>query len=106
MGLQQGSSLQAKILLEADRTGVQIRMRVQVFGFDGVRRMVEAGLGVAVLPEGAVLPYVETGELICLKLDETWATRSLLVGFRDYRALPVVARAMIDCLAPIDAVAA
>ncbi|WP_165435283.1 LysR family transcriptional regulator [Bradyrhizobium sp. Leo121] len=100
VGLQAGSSLQAKILTEAKTSDIDIRMRVQVFGFDGVRRMVEAGLGVAVLPEGAVLPYIEKGEFAAMNLNEPWAQRSLLVGYREFRSLPVVARAMIECFAP------
>ena len=58
VGLQEGSSLQARLLAEAERLGVPLRLRVHVFGFDGVRGMVAAGLGVAVLPEGAVVPYL------------------------------------------------
>lgn len=54
VGLQAGSSLQARVLEAARDANLEINMRVQVFGFDGVRRMVEAGLGIAVLPQGAV----------------------------------------------------
>ena len=32
--------------------------------------------------------------------DEPWAKRSLMLGFRDYESLPVVARTLIECLAP------
>jgi len=104
VGLQEGSSLQARVLEEASRNETPIRMRVQVFGFDGVRRMVEAGLGVAVLPQGAVIPYLGTKEFSAMDLDEPWAKRSLLLGFREYRSLPIVARALIECLAPGDVV--
>lgn len=102
VGLQEGSSLQARVLEEASRSESPIRMRVQVFGFDGVRRMVEAGLGVAVLPQGAVIPYLGAKEFCALDLDEPWAKRSLLLGFREYRSLPIVARALIECLAPAE----
>ena len=37
---------------------IPIRMRVQVLGFDSIRRMVEASLGIAILPRRAVLPYL------------------------------------------------
>ncbi|TSD83488.1 LysR family transcriptional regulator [Mycobacterium sp. KBS0706] len=103
VGLQEGSSLQARLLEEAGRDGTPIRMRVQVFGFDGIRRMVEAGLGIAVLPQGAVLPYLGKNEFCAVELDESWAVRSLLLGFREYRSLPIVARALIECLAPDEA---
>ena len=58
IGLQEGSSLQNKLVIEAARAKLDLRIRVKVLSFDGIRRMVEAGLGLAVLPEGAVTPYI------------------------------------------------
>jgi DNA-binding transcriptional LysR family regulator len=100
VGLQEGSSLQNKLLAEAAQAKFDLRIRVKVLSFDGVRRMVEAGLGLAVLPEGAITPYIGTGMFTAIPLDEPWAERSLLLGFRDLKSLPVVARALIECLAP------
>lgn len=100
VGLQEGSSLQAKLASEASRFGEEIRLRIQVLSFDGIRRMVEAGHGIAILPQGAVLPYQAAGEFSSIQLDEPWAVRSLRLGFRDYTSLPVAARSLIDCLAP------
>ncbi len=101
VGLQEGSSLQARLLAEAERLGVPLRLRVHVFGFDGVRGMVAAGLGVAVLPEGAVVPYLGPNlGISALRLDEPWALRTLLIGCRDFASLPVPARELIECLAP------
>lgn len=100
VGLQDGSSLQCKLMSEATALDIPLRFRVKVLGFDGIRRMVEAGLGLAVLPEGAVIPYLEMGGFSTVKLDEPWAARSLELGFRDYRSLPVVARTLIEYLAP------
>ena len=100
IGLQEGSSLQNKLVIEAARAKLDLRIRVKVLSFDGIRRMVEAGLGLAVLPEGAVTPYIGAGMFTALPLDEPWARRALLLGFRDLKSLPVVARALIECLAP------
>ena len=100
VGLQDGSSLQYKLMKEATALGIPLRFRVKVLSFDGIRRMVEAGLGLAVLPEGAVIPYLDMGAFSAVKLDEPWAARSLVLGFREYKSLPVVARTLIECLAP------
>lgn len=101
VGLQVGSSLQARVLEAASEAGCEINMRVHVFGFDGIRRMVEAGLGIAILPQGAVLPYMESRSFIAMTLDEPWANRTLYVGFRDYRTLPLVARHLVETLSPL-----
>ncbi|MCC4800575.1 MULTISPECIES: LysR substrate-binding domain-containing protein [Enterovibrio] len=100
VGLQDGSSLQNQLMREASSLEDPLKFRVRVLSFDGIRRMVEAGLGLAVLPEGAVIPFLEMGTFTAVKLDEPWAKRSLILGFRDYKSLPVVARTLIECLAP------
>ncbi|SFM15736.1 LysR family transcriptional regulator [Methylobacterium pseudosasicola] len=100
VGLQEGSSLQARVMEESARLGLPVRMRVQVFGFDSIRRMVEAGLGIAILPQGAVLPYLVNNKLVALELRDAWASRSLMAAFRDEAALPRSARALLACLCP------
>ena len=63
--------------------------------FEGVRRMVEAGLGVAILPHGVVTPYCNEGGLAAIELAEPWSQRWLNLAVREYRALPIVARELI-----------
>jgi DNA-binding transcriptional LysR family regulator len=102
VGLQEGSSLQQKIQDEARGIEGLVRFRVQVLSFDGIRRMVEAGLGLAVLPEGAVTPYLPSLRIRAIDLDEPWAVRTLLAGYRNLQALPVPCRRLVDHLAPVD----
>lgn len=101
VGLHQGgSSLQAKVLAEASALGMAARFRVLVLSFDAMRRMVEAGLGIAILPQGAVMPYRDSMKIATVALDEPWADRSLLLGYRDFASLPLVCRNFIDLIAP------
>jgi DNA-binding transcriptional LysR family regulator len=60
---------------------------VAVQSFDGVRRMVQARLGIAVLPFGAVEPYLDATRLAMVPLDEPWATRELVLAVRDPGAI-------------------
>src|SRR5690606_35086089 len=80
VGLQQGSSLQAFLEQRAAESGRTFRTRVETLSFDGVRRMVEAGLGVAVLPLGAVEPYLESAKLRMQPINEEWAVRTLKIA--------------------------
>lgn len=80
VGLQAGSSLQAFLDAEAVRQGLSLANRVEVMSFDGVRRMVEAGLGVGILPLGAVEPFTDSGDLALIPLDEPWANRTLKIA--------------------------
>jgi DNA-binding transcriptional LysR family regulator len=102
VGLQDGSSLQDKLKQAAASLNIKVRFRVKVLSFDGIRRMVEAGLGLAVLPEGAIVPYLQAGSFVAAQLDEPWATRTLTLGYRDFSSLPVIARELVQCLAPDD----
>jgi DNA-binding transcriptional LysR family regulator len=59
---------------------------------------VAAGLGVAVLPEAAVLPHLRSMGLRKLDLHDPWVRRELLLGARDFAALPRPARLLLDHL--------
>ncbi|MEK9673369.1 MAG: LysR family transcriptional regulator [Rhodospirillaceae bacterium] len=98
VGLQTGSSLHARIARAARDAGHDLACRIQVTSFDGLRRMVEAGLGLGFLPEGAVTRYLNA-QLTARPLAEPWALRHLLLGVRDAAALPAVARRLLVHLA-------
>ncbi len=98
VGLQQGSSLQAYLDKTAQKSEKILRNCVQVESFDGVRRMVQAGLGIAVLPYGAAEPYLESTALSLIVLDEPWATRQLNLAVRDKKAITRSTRALIEHL--------
>jgi DNA-binding transcriptional LysR family regulator len=86
-------ALQQVYRREAEAIGMNLRERVNVASFDGVRRMVEAGLGVAILPHTAAEPQATGMALAVRPLDEPWAARPLaLCVRRDAEALPAAAR--------------
>ncbi len=98
VGLQTGSSLQAMFRAKAAELGRTVRVRVEAMSFDGVRRMVRAGLGIAILPDGAALPYAETSRLAVVPLAEPWAAREIRIAAREMSSLPKVVRVLIDHL--------
>jgi DNA-binding transcriptional LysR family regulator len=100
VGLQDDSSLQARVRSAAELLGQTVRTRVNVLSFEGVRRMIEAGLGISILPQGVVLPYIGSANITAVELDETWATRTLLIGYRDAASLTQTCRHLIEFLAP------
>ena len=87
------TALQQLYRREAAAGGLALRERVNVASFDGVRRMVEAELGVSILPEPGVKPYAATMAIAVRPLDELWAVRPLALCVRhDPEALPAAAR--------------
>ena len=98
VALQAGSSIQSFLDRQAEALGTRIHTQVAVQSFDGVRRMVQARLGIAVLPFGVIEPYLDATRLAMVPLDEAWATRDLLIAIRDRAALSPQARALITTL--------
>ncbi|GHA87678.1 LysR substrate-binding domain-containing protein [Modicisalibacter luteus] len=98
IGLQQDSSLQDLLHEQASRAGKTLHMRIQVRSFDGICRMIHHGMGIGVLPERTI--YRELGDLqLCsIPLSDDWATRETVIGMRQYDALPVIARHLVDHL--------
>ncbi|AHM04552.1 transcriptional regulator, LysR family [Roseibacterium elongatum DSM 19469] len=80
VALQRNSSLQAHVDKRAEDLGITIRTTVEVKSFDGVRRMVQARLGIAILPFGAVEAYLGDGSIVMIPIDEPWATRDLMIA--------------------------
>ena len=68
--------------------------------FDGVRRMVQARLGIAILPLCAVEPYLEGTEIVMIPIEEDWARRELRIAMRDRDSITVQSRALLKFLAP------
>ncbi len=59
------------------------RVRVHVANFEATCRMVEEGLGVAILPQANVLAYARQGRLACIRLTDSWAHRRLHLCMRE-----------------------
>jgi DNA-binding transcriptional LysR family regulator len=88
VSLSQGTSLAARLRAETEAMGRQLKLRIHVRSFDAMCQMVAAGLGVAVLPAGAVHALVRSLNLRQIPLKDAWARRQLLIGVRDPGALP------------------
>lgn len=57
-------------------------VRIHASNFEATCRMVEEGLGIAILPLANVEAYVRQGRLACVRLNDAWASRRLHIGMR------------------------
>lgn len=96
VSLPKGTSLAKRLQAETKALGRSLKMRLQVRSFDAMCQMVAAGLGVAVLPRDAVQPHLRSMNLRQIALQDSWATRHLLIGLRDASAVPRHVRLLID----------
>jgi DNA-binding transcriptional LysR family regulator len=98
VGLEEGSSLQARLEDAAYQHGATLRPKLRMTSFEGVRRMVEAGIGIAVLPTSTIEPYAATMNIRAIRLTDTWARRELRIVSRDLSILAVPVKLLRDWL--------
>ncbi|MBI1396657.1 MAG: LysR family transcriptional regulator [Betaproteobacteria bacterium] len=98
VGLDSGTALTRLLVDQAAAARRPLRLRVQVMSFAAVTRMVEAGLGIGILPEGAARPVIPGMKVRLLRLSDAWAARRMFVTVRDYQALPAITRRLVDHL--------
>lgn len=96
--LRDDTSLRARLSEAAQEAKTEVRMRLTVTSFDAAMRLVEAGLGVAVLPAGCVHPHTGRLGIATVPLSDGWARRDLVITMRDRDALTVPARLMLESL--------
>ncbi|KRB40906.1 MULTISPECIES: LysR family transcriptional regulator [unclassified Acidovorax] len=77
IGVRAGGSLDRFVHAQALAAGRSLQMAVSVGSFDAVCRMVEAGLGIAIVPQSAAAAYAGSRHFVRRPLQEDWAAREL-----------------------------
>ncbi|WP_322050611.1 LysR substrate-binding domain-containing protein [Paraburkholderia bannensis] len=99
VGLNEGSSLLARLLAAAFSAERTLKVRIQVSSFDAICRMIEQGLGIGVLPEAAVRNEILAAGLRPVQLLDDWADRTLYIGTRSLDALSPEANRLFNFMA-------
>jgi len=105
VGLEDGTALTRLLIDQAAVARKALRARIQVHSFAALCKIIESGLGIGVLPEGAARPFASAMRLRLIRLEDEWATRRMYVCYREYDALPAIARRLVDHLRAAAAVA-
>lgn len=98
VGLSEWSAIHAFLIQAADNLGHPFRFRIEVGSFDSVCRMIEAGVGIGVVPEQAARRFASNMNVRLVRLSDPWAERKLHICVRDLDALPAFARDLVDIL--------
>jgi DNA-binding transcriptional LysR family regulator len=98
VGLHASSSLSKTLVKSAEAAGKTINFRVYVTSFDAVCAMVQAGLGVGVMPELVINEKAAGVGLRGVALTDAWANRDFKIVCRKYDALQVSSRRFVDHL--------
>ncbi len=100
VGLESNTVISQILITQAGLAGKPQRLRVQVKSFDVVARMIQAGLGIGVLPEAAAKAFSKPMGLRLVALTDPWARRRMFVCVRQYASLAAPARQLVDHLVP------
>ena len=98
IGLHAASSINMRTVEAARRVGKVLRLRIHVPSFDAVCRMVQANMGVGILPRKAFELFGGALGLQAVKLSDDWAERELLLVVRQLEALSPVSRLLFEQL--------
>lgn len=92
------SSLYKLFAQQQPDTGREMRVRVRVSSFECMCRLVSVKVGIAILPKAAIQQYLRPLKLKMTLLDESWATRSLVIGMRSSELLSPTVRTLVEHL--------
>lgn len=98
VGLSRQSALQRHLAGHAARLGRAMHLRVGVGSFDEICRMVEAGVGIAIVPEAAATRCRRTMSIAVVGLAEPWAQRRLVICTRAAGRPPAPAARLLEHL--------
>lgn len=83
---------------QARQTGRAMKTRVQVYDFHSVLALVEAGIGIAIVPASVAAARVQQQSISCVPVDEPWAVRNLHLIMHQSPAQPELSRQFADIL--------
>jgi DNA-binding transcriptional LysR family regulator len=98
VALESATAITRLLIDQAAVARKPLRARIQVHSFAALCKMIEAGLGIGVLPDGAARPFVAAKQLRVVALSDPWAKRHMYVCVRAYESLPAIARKLVDHL--------
>jgi DNA-binding transcriptional LysR family regulator len=98
IGLPEASAIHHFLKRAAAELQRSLRLRIQVSNFEAASRMIEANVGVGIMPAATADRYARTMALSIVPLNDDWAERHLQICVADRQALPMFARKLLDLL--------
>jgi DNA-binding transcriptional LysR family regulator len=84
--LMEGTAIHSWTLEAGARTARKPRLVMEVTSYESMRKMVQAGLGIAVIPAPNIIPYKELFGLCVIPLSDSWAAMELNLIFKEARS--------------------
>jgi DNA-binding transcriptional LysR family regulator len=98
VGMVATNALQRHLGQQAIEAGKPLKLRTRLGTFDAISRMVEDGIGLAIIPESAALRCQKTMAIRIARLVDSWSVRHLHVCVRRVQELPAPVRQLAEYL--------
>jgi DNA-binding transcriptional LysR family regulator len=99
ISLAEGSALAGFLPPLARAIGRNLAFRIQVSSFESICLLVEAGVGIGIIPRSAALRHARTMKLQIVSLIDEWAKRETKIVNRARAPLPKLAAELVRHLA-------
>ena len=98
VGLHEASAIHAFLRQACDKLHRVLPTRIEVGNFEAAYRMVEAGVGVAILPGSAARRHAQAMAIDTVALSDDWSLREMQICMRSLQALPSFAQELVQLL--------
>ncbi len=100
ISLPEGTGMYEFIRRQAEEAGGALKIRIQVGNFETFCRMVEAQVGIGVMPYSAASRLRQLHRFAVIDLNDLWSLRRLHLCARRFDRLPGYARQLVTLLMP------
>ncbi|KMK16065.1 LysR family transcriptional regulator [Pluralibacter gergoviae] len=100
ISLPEGTGMYEFIRRQAEQAGSALKIRIQVGNFETFCRMVEAQVGIGVIPYSAASRLGQLHRFAIIDLNDLWSLRRLHLCARRFDRLPGYARQLVTLLMP------
>jgi DNA-binding transcriptional LysR family regulator len=98
VGLHEASAIHAFLRQVSSAVHRPLRMRIEVGNFETACRMIEAGIGVGIVPGSSARRHAERLAIRIVALEDAWSLRQQFVVVRELDALPPFGRDLVELL--------
>jgi DNA-binding transcriptional LysR family regulator len=101
IGLHADSSIFARSMIAARQLDKPLKLKIHVPGFDALCRMVQAKLGIGIIPDRAFAIIGKPLGLRAVQIRDDWTRRDLVIVYRGSQTLSVAAKLLLEHLSGI-----
>jgi DNA-binding transcriptional LysR family regulator len=98
VGLHESSAIHAFLRQVSAGMNRRRRMRIEVGNFETACRMIDANVGVGIVPRSSAVRHAQRLAISIVPLEDEWALRQQYIVVRQLEALPSFGRDLVDLL--------